>query len=343
MLKVTPKSFIRPSLFLVPIFVISLLGSVWILSHKASAPESKPANTTSQEPFTIVALPDTQVYSRLYPDIFMKQTQWILDNQKTRNIVFVTHLGDIVDDNTEEQWQNASKAMAVLDGKIPYAVAPGNHDMEWGGNASLFDKHFPLSRLKQSPSWGGSFLEAKGAYEKTPHNGNKSNYHLFSAGGTDYLSFNLQFCPTSSELEWTANIMETYKFRRTIIATHSFLDHNGNRTTFEECAKYQHEGNNAGQEIWDHLVSKRKLNNLFLILNGHNIDTITGGSRRTDLVNDKPVHQLFSDYQYLFGHNSGYLRIMTFSPKDKKIQVQTYSPSSNTYLDDKDNKFELSM
>ena len=44
-------------------------------------------------------LPDTQHYSEAFPAIFTSQTQWIVDNKEARNIVFVTHEGDIVEHN----------------------------------------------------------------------------------------------------------------------------------------------------------------------------------------------------------------------------------------------------
>ncbi len=53
---------------------------------------------SSAESFTVVALPDTQYYSKSFPDQFNSQSQWIADNRATDNIVFVTHLGDTVHD-----------------------------------------------------------------------------------------------------------------------------------------------------------------------------------------------------------------------------------------------------
>ena len=44
-------------------------------------------------------MPDTQHYSESFPAIFTSQTQWIVDNKDARNIVFVTHEGDIVNQN----------------------------------------------------------------------------------------------------------------------------------------------------------------------------------------------------------------------------------------------------
>ncbi len=61
--------------------------------------------------FTIIALPDTQHYSEAYPAIFTSQTQWIVDNKDARNIVFVTHEGDIVEhNNLASEWEAPTPA-----------------------------------------------------------------------------------------------------------------------------------------------------------------------------------------------------------------------------------------
>ena len=80
--------------------------------------------------FAVVALPDTQRYAQdlkpgedpnievtdEYADglasIFFAQTQWIVDNVESRNIRFVCHLGDIVENGPNvAQWEIAHGAM----------------------------------------------------------------------------------------------------------------------------------------------------------------------------------------------------------------------------------------
>src|SRR5262245_31481720 len=70
--------------------------------------------------FTIVALPDTQFYSSIYPQIFAAQTQWIANHVQNQNIQLVVGLGDIVDGGGDlTQWQNADAAVRLLDGQVP--------------------------------------------------------------------------------------------------------------------------------------------------------------------------------------------------------------------------------
>lgn len=101
-------------------------------------------NTDPGSRGSIALLPDTQFYSRYgaegnnqyakqYPGIpnpFESQSQWIVDNSGNYGISMTQHLGDVVDQvNHPEQWDVASKAMAIMDeARAPYAVIPGNHD-----------------------------------------------------------------------------------------------------------------------------------------------------------------------------------------------------------------------
>ena len=107
----------------VVVAVLSLAG--WL---NAQTPTPSP---TPADEFTIVALPDTQFYSSLNPQIFAAQTQWIANHVQDQNIQLVVGLGDIVDaGGSLTQWQNADAAVRLLDGKVPYMMAIGNHDYD---------------------------------------------------------------------------------------------------------------------------------------------------------------------------------------------------------------------
>ena len=64
--------------------------------------------------------------------------------------------------------------------------------------------------------------------------------------------------------------------------------------------------------------------------------------RRSDTYNTHVVYSLRSDYQSVGSQQSGYLRIMRFSPADDTIYVTTYSPTQDIfYPDATDNNFDL--
>src|SRR5690606_35847122 len=69
--------------------------------------------------------------------IFTQMTQWLVDNKAARNVQFVLHEGDITNNNNDVQWARAQASMDVLNGHIPYAIVPGNHDYGSNGSANV--------------------------------------------------------------------------------------------------------------------------------------------------------------------------------------------------------------
>ena len=122
--------------------------------------------------FTFAVIPDTQSYDGegrhtkrgRSPGTgptsnvkFAATVDWLVANAEKENIRFVVHTGDIVDMNNDFQWRFASNQMARLDGKIPYAVVPGNHDMKTNGDTTLFQRYFPASRYEGNPWYAATF------------------------------------------------------------------------------------------------------------------------------------------------------------------------------------------
>lgn len=273
--------------------------------------------------FTLIVLPDTQYYSQLYPEIYASQTQWIVEHIDELNVVFVSHLGDIVQNNDldEAEWLVADDAMSALDGVIPYGVLPGNHDMQVGGAANFYEEYFPASRFEHQPWWGGSFDH------------NRYNYQLFSAGGDDYVILHMQYCPTNEAIQWANEVLKEWPSRKAIVSTHAYLFTDA--TLVRNCQDKSNGANN-GAQMWNRLV-KNNLN-VFMVLAGH----IPGIARRDD-YEGRAVYQLLSDYQNFPMGGSGYLRIMTFDPQNDVIRVTSYSPYLDKYLTDDDNQFDLSL
>jgi hypothetical protein len=268
--------------------------------------------------FTVVVLPDTQYYSQSYPEIFDCQVQWILDNLEPLNIVFVTHLGDLVDVWSDEQaWQNANHSMSMLDGAVPYGVLPGNHDgISVSGDLRYYDKYFGYVRFENYGWYGGAY-----------QNDNANSYQLFSGGGDDYLIFHLQYDPSDAVLSWANKVIDNYPDRRVIITTHEYMGaHFFPSLTLE-----------IGETIWNKLV-KLHGDQIFLVLCGH----LSLEQNRTDTtVDGHNIYQMVSDYQSRENGGDGWLRIMTFSPLQDKLFVKTFSPYLDEYEQDENSEFVL--
>ena len=275
--------------------------TVSAMVRRAAAPE-----------FTIIVVPDTQVYSRFYPNIFTAQTQWIASNVATRNIVFVTHEGDIIHNyDVPAQWLNAKTSMRLLDGVVPYGIAPGNHDQP----TANFNSYFPYTDYVGLPWYGGHF-----------QNLNDYSFQLFSGGGMDFVIVHFEFCPSAAGISWADSVLKTYPNRIGIVTTHGFLDLSAQRYA-DRCGSTQY--------IWNGLAVPNP--NLHFILSGH----MHGESRRADVVNGHPVFQILANYQHRVNGGDGFLRIMRFVPADNKIYTQTYSPWFDGFETDADSQFTL--
>jgi hypothetical protein len=262
--------------------------------------------------FTIIALPDTQHYSESFPAVFTSQTQWIVNNKEARNIVFVTHEGDIVEHNgNATEWQRANTSMSMLDGVVPYGMGPGNHDVP----TTLFNQYFPYTRY-QGLSWYG------GHYQ----NLNDNNFQLFSAGGMDFVIVHLIFCPPADAVAWADSVLKAHPDRIGIMTTHAYLGLGAVRST-HVCGSTQY--------LWDTLAVPNP--NLQFMLSGH----VHGEARRTDVVSGRTVFQMLADYQDRASGGEGWLRILRFVPGDNTIYVQTYSPWLNRFETDADSEFTL--
>jgi hypothetical protein len=268
--------------------------------------------TAADSEFTIIVLPDTQHYSEAFPAVFTSQTRWIVDNRAARNIVFVTHEGDIVEHSTlVTEWERANTSLSLLDGVVPYGMGPGNHDQP----STLYNQYFPYTRYQGLPWYGGHMGSL-----------NDNNFQLFSAGGLDFVIVHLEFCPPSAAVAWADGVLKTYPDRIGIMTTHGYLN--------ESAARSVH-GCTSTQYLWDGLAVPNP--NLRFMLSGHVHDE----SRRTDTVNGRTVHQMLADYQDRATGGEGWLRILRFVPADDKVYVQTYSPWLSRFETDANSEFTL--
>ena len=254
--------------------------------------------------FTIIAIPDPQYYASAYPAIYNAQMNWVVSNKNTSNIVYTISLGDNVDTSTDAtQWARATTAFDILTtGGVPYGIVAGNHD-----GAPLATTNFTTNfgaRKTSQATYGDRY----GASDYDNY------YTLFEASGMQFIVVFIEYDDTMTStshpvLVWANELLQTYSSRRAIVVSHDMLQ-SGTSSSFTT----------QGQTIYNALRGNA---NLFLMLGGH--WDVAG--RRTDAYNGNTVYTLRSDYQSVDSQQSGYLRIMRFSPTDSMIHVSTYSPT----------------
>jgi hypothetical protein len=132
------------------------------------------------------------------PEIFKAQTQWIVENKDSLNIVYIAHVGDLVqrgDNNGNDiEWLNADSAMSILEDSvstgladgIPYGIAVGNHDQSPSGDADgstfSYNQFFGVERFSGRDYYGGHF-----------GSNNDNHFDFFSASGLDFIVIYLEY------------------------------------------------------------------------------------------------------------------------------------------------------
>jgi hypothetical protein len=317
------------------------------------------------EPWRIVMVPDTQHYvdDSDNVDDFMTEMQWIADNVAPLDIAFVSHIGDVVQHGSSNtEWNRAEAAMDLIDGRVPYSVAIGDHDYvteeDRSSGAPQYVARFGASRYAGRPWYGGSSPDQK------------SHYQLFSAGGRTFLHLTLEWevpgtvDDPSTALGWGKQILDHHPHVPTIISTHSNLwDRSGEKGRTNAIEERDANGNSA-EMVWTELIGNHP--QVFMMLNGH---SHRGSSQYdpTDPDDDPagpstdgefhqvstnwhglPVYEMLADYQDYPNGGDGWVRIITFEEGAgagglDRIRVQTYSTTHDAYQTDSLSQFHFDL
>jgi len=295
-----------------------------------------------KDSFSIVVIPDSQDYfgegTKLEPEsqdeitnpVLESQTNWIVENIDNQRIIFVSHVGDIVDKNIHNQWVKARQYMNIIHGKIPYGISVGNHDMTPIGNSSLFQQYFSASRFAEYEWYGGCYNVND--FNSDISGNNANSYQLFSVEDIDFLILHLECNAPDAVLQWANEILIKHKERFAIISTHMFLGplekpekpedyYSATKGVMKWIKRHGINGNTA-EEMWIKCFSKHK--NIKLIFCGDQSRTNTMHLELNGNEGNR-VHALLSDYML----ESGPLRIYRFLPKSNKIKIITYNPSQD--------------
>ena len=314
-----------------------------VLTLIAAAPRSVPAAESTLSPapdgsFSVVVIPDTQAYrgkgakgkskseAPVTNPVFDHHTKWTVAHLETQRIAFVSHVGDIVDKNSPEQWAVAQETMGRLHGRVPYGISPGNHDLKASGDASLFQRHFPAARFAQFAWYGGTPAEP----EPARYGDNVNSCQLFSAGGLEFVFLHLECNAPDAALRWADQMLQKHASRRAMITTHMGLgpltrpqredDFIAGPKGRMQWSKIHGAEGNTPQQMWEKCF--RRHGNLFLIFCG---DQSRTQALRLTSQNEagRPVHEVLSDYMQTTGGGDCWLRVCRFLPAANRIDVFT--------------------
>lgn len=312
-----------------------LLGLV-IAASAAWAETLAPA---PPDTFSVVVIPDTQAYrgrgTKAEPQsdapvtnaVLETHVRWILDHRDQQRIVFASHVGDLVDKNVPDQWEVADRWLSLLDGRLPYAISPGNHDMKADGDTSLFARHFPAAKFAGCAWYGGTFPSPVAS-----RSGNNANsFQRFSAQGLDFVFLHLECNAPDDVLQWADQVLRDNAGRRALVTTHMGLGPLKKPVTeadFRTAPKGRMQWKkrhgslgNTPEEMWQKCF--RKHSNLFVIFSG---DQSRTQALRQEAKTDAgtPVHEILSDY------GPSWLRVCRFVPGKSQIEIHTIDSRDGT-------------
>ena len=304
--------------------------------------EPLPPLPAEEDCFTIATFGDTQEYAdngdeTVSNPSFSSRVNWLSEesNISAQNILFVSHLGDIVNTRTKNsEWVFADAQMRRLEGIVPYAICPGNHDLSSKGASPEFQQWFPASRFSSNPWYGGSFA----GLESGVFGNNANSYQLLSWKGHDYVIFHLQCNAGKAVLDWMGDLLSgTLSNRKAIVVTHMYLgavrrDIEGPSGEFSQrlirrmqWGKISDNESLNPTEAWNYCFRKHK--NLILILSGDQSAALA--CHRTAVgLHGNVVHEIVTDYPH--ADDSDWIRLYRIFPEsNNRIEVYTYSPQRN--------------
>ncbi|SDX20577.1 Calcineurin-like phosphoesterase [Amycolatopsis xylanica] len=254
--------------------------------------------------FSIAVLPDTQYLfdaDRCDPAPLDATLRYVLDDD---NVVFLAHLGDLTENGQPGEMEQISRSFQALDRRrFPYSVLAGNHDIKSStddqrGRTPYLDAFGP-QRFRTSPTYRGS---TKDGY---------NSYHVFRAGGREWLVLAMDWRPSSGGLAWARDVLAKNPHLPAILTIHEFVSADTGEAQLSD----------FGKQVWEQLVAGN--DQIFLTLNGH-----FWPPGRTVLRNDfgHDVHAHITNYQDRYYGGSAMIRLYEFDLDRGVIDVRTFSP-----------------
>ena len=301
--------FLRRQIFilLIALFLIPSIGSAAEIEI-----ENESETTGLGCKFTIVWLSDTQEYASTYPDIYNSMMDYIGKVREERNIVYVIHTGDQINDAYKgEDIQRANDAFLLLPDDLPVFTACGNHDYK-----KSYDNKGDYS-IDYSP-----YLDNRkdtGILTEAEYLDGLDHYVEFSEGGMNFLLLTIAYKREKESIDWATQVCKEHPDSNVILVVHSFLSSSRYYTS-------------SGEILHSSLLKASP--NIRLVLCGHMHNAARleeAFDDNDDGIPDRSVWELLYNYQGIGMGGKGFLRFLTIDPVSGDMAVETYSPWLDKY------------
>lgn len=316
--------------------------------------------------FSIVVIPDTQIYADRFPETLQRHGQWIVDHVDALDIRFVTHVGDIVNSGpSAEQWAAATAAFGPLqDLDIPHGFSPANHDVgSWGSWPTAVDTSC-MRDPSETPQIDCDFTNYRAAFgpehytDRDWYVGSSptgwSSAQRIEAEGLSWLFVHLPMDPPEAEVAWVESILDAHPDHLVSITTHRylydfrltddlpdplnlFLGGRFNDAVHLVAGQPTFVDTVTAEALYERVIAGRP--NVWSVHCGH-----VDGELRQQSVNSQglPVHEMLTDYQNMADGGGGFLRVLTVIPEEERVEAWTVSTETGEMRENGDG-FEHSL
>lgn len=339
-------------------------GSPGYVATEAQAPFASSPDAA----WSLVVIPDTQNYVKSTADlpILMRMTTWIRDHRDEFGIQAVIQEGDIVNQNSQvtptsgdqtatQQWQNARDAFAVLNGRVPYVMATGNHDYGTTSaqdRTTQFNDYFKTTDNPLTDPVQGGILQGTRFAGKLDN----AHYQFTAPDGRDMVIMSLEWGPRGRTIAWAnavANLPQ-YADSTMVLVTHAYMYHDETRYDWarnQDADPNNNQGGNPysygtagdtsdGEDLWENLVSRHE--QFEIVLSGHVGGDGVGYLASTGDAGNE-VDQMLFNTQFEANGGNGWLRVLEFLEDGETVRVRTFSPLWNVERTDSANLFEFAV
>lgn len=294
--------------------------------------------------FMVVYLPDTQIYAEQFPETFQSQLRWIAEHAAEYRIVFVSHVGDIVQTaGVRSEWDVARAAYDwIEDIGLPHGFSIGGHDTS-GGITRPFDNScspFPntdCASVDFMMTFGPEFYVDRPWYGGASPSG-RSSYQVVEVNGWQLLFLHMIQDTPASEVEWANEVLDAHPGALAHLTTHRYLfdyrltDYLPVPLSALPAGRFNplvytlggqslmfNDGLQADQ-LFAQLVNRHP--NIWTVHCGH----VDAEFHRTATNSaGLPVHEVLIDFQDMADGGGGWLRLMRYRPSDNQVDAITFS------------------
>lgn len=311
------------------------------------------AQSLKGKDFRIAVIPDIQYYTAQVKggkvEMFRDQIAWIRKSAADSNIVYVSCMGDNVDNSTaggdplEAQWQHVKddggfyaleQRMPGYPEGIPYGLALGNHDQRdtvyhvgqagYHGTPGLspvrntsyyYNLYFGADHFKGKSYYGGhANLIGK--------NNNDCHFDQFTVAGQRYIVVyiaydNEKIYEDKSNLmvKWADSVIRGHPNAKAIVVSHGLLK--GGPLD----SKGQNPWNDQGLRTYEGLKANT---NIIMFLCGH-----VNQGYREEIYHGHKIPVYMSDYQGGENGGNGVMRTFRINTVTDTVSISTFSPYQN--------------